>query len=65
VACEEGEETMIVQIPTIYNIDHLRDIMADDLKIYDKTEEITPKLEHSVGNYCYAAARWTKMKEKE
>jgi len=51
---------MIVQIPTIYNIDHLRKIMADDIKVYEKTDVVTPKLEHSVGNYCYAAACWAK-----
>lgn len=48
---------MIVQIPTLHNIDHLRDIMTDDLKDYEKTGEITPELEDSVGNYCHTSDR--------
>ncbi len=42
---------MIVQIPTLHNIDHLRDEIGDQSKLYAQSGKVTPEFEKALTNY--------------
>lgn len=58
---------MIVQIPTIYNLDHLRDILTEDLNLYHTDGVLTSGLRRSAKDYAVVcrSAKIAKGKKDE